>query len=62
MTQKVASVGRSFHLFVLGRESYYQYLATSISDVDSRVDGRWIYVSMMCGDVEEVVLVDGRHI
>jgi len=36
--------------------------ATSIRDADSRVDGRWIYVSMMCGDVEDVVLVCGRRI
>ena len=30
--------------------------------MDSRVEGRWIYVSMMCGDVVEVVFVCGRRI
>ena len=62
MTQIIVFVDLSFHLFVLRRGSYDQDLATSISDVGSRVEGHWIYVSMMCGDVVEVVFVCGRRI
>ena len=61
MTRTIAFVGLCFHLFVLRRGSYDQDLANSISHVASRVEGRWIYVSMMCGDVVEAAIVCGRR-
>ena len=62
MIQIIACSGLFFHLFVLRRGSYDHDLAISISDMDSKVDGRWMYVSMKCGDGGFVVLFCGRCI
>ena len=62
MIRRIACSGLCFHLFVLRRGSYDHDLAISISDVDSKGDGRWMYVSMKCGDGGVVVLFSGRCI